>query len=140
VAAVTAPTIIDQKDIEFYPPNVQQSVSRSGGRVTGAKSFQYFGIPNEPGTYNLKDYFQWIYFNIRKQDYDTLTSNVVITVTGESRKNETIIANDLGTFYNLIEVEDNGLIKQNDWATIKIIANVFILLTLAVSALVLFKK
>ncbi len=140
VAAVAAPTIIDQKDIEFYPPNVQQSVSRSGGRVTGAKSFQYFGIPNEPGTYNLKDYFQWIYFNIRKQDYDTLTSNVVITVTGESRKNETIIANDLGSFYNLIEVEDNGLIKQNDWATIKIIANVFILLTLAVSALVLFKK
>ena len=140
VAAVTAPTIIDQSDIEFYPPNVQQSLNRSGGRVTGAKSFQYFGIPNEPGTYHLKDYFQWVYFNTRKQDYDTLTSNVVLTVTGESRKNETIIANDLGAFYNLIEVEDNGLIKQNDWATIKIVANVFILLTLAVSAFVLFKK
>ena len=140
VSAVTAPTLSDNSDIEFYPPNIQQSVSRSGGRVTGAKSFSYFGIPNEPGTYQLKDYFEWVFFNTRKNDYDTLTSNVVLNVTGESRKNETIIANDLGAFYELIDVEDNSLIKQNDWATIKIVANVFILLTLAISAFVLFKK
>jgi hypothetical protein len=140
VAAVTAPALPDNSDIEFYPPNIQQSVSRGGGRVTGAKSFSYYGIPNEPGTYEFKDYFQWVYFNIRKNDYDTLTSGVVLNVTGESRKNETIIANDLGAFYELIDVEDNGLIKRNDWSTIKIVANVFILLTLAMSVFVLFKK
>lgn len=140
MAAVTAPVIDGMKDIEFYPPNVEQSVSRSGGRVTGAKSFTYYGIPKEPGTYDLKDAFQWVFFNTRINDYDTLSSNVQLTVTGESRKNETIIANDLGAFYDLIEVEENGLIKQNDWRTIKIVANVFILLTLAISAFVVFKK
>jgi hypothetical protein len=140
MAAVTAPVINGMKDIEFYPPNVEQSVSRSGGRVTGAKSFTYYGIPKEPGTYDLKDAFQWIFFNTRINDYDTLSANVTLAVTGESRKNETIIANDLGAFYDLIEVEENGLVKQNDWRTIKIVANVFILLTLAISAFVVFKK
>lgn len=139
-AAITGPDIPEGGDIEFYTPNIEQSVSRSGGRVTGAKSFSYFGIPKEPGQYKLADDFQWIFFNTRTNKYDTLTSNVVLNVTGESRKNETIIANDLGSFYELIEYEDNELMRQNDWRTIKIVANVFILLTLAISAYVVFKK
>ena len=108
--------------------------------VTGAKSFSYFGIPNEPGTYSLNDYFKWIYFNTRINDYDTLSSKVVIRVSGESKKNETIIANDLGTFYDLIDVEDNTLMRRSDWDRIKMVANGFILLILAASAYVVFKK
>jgi hypothetical protein len=65
---------------------------------------------------------------------------VEINVTGESKKNETIIANDLGAFYDLIEVEDNTLISQNDWDIVKIIANAFILLILTASGYVVFKK
>ncbi len=140
VSAIAPPAIPQSPDIEFYKPNIEQSVRRSNNRVTGAKSFSYYGIPNEPGTYNLGDYFQWVYFNTRKQDYDTLQSNVVINVTGESKKNETIIANDLGNFYDLIEVEDNTLMRQNNWDKIKIVANGFILLILAASAYVIFKK
>ena len=140
IAAIPPPNIPDVDDIEFYKPNVDQSIRRSNNTVTGAKSFSYYGIPNEPGTYNLKDYFQWVFFNTRKDTYDTLQSNVTILVTGESKKNETIIANDLGTFYDLIEVEDNTLIQKNDWELIKIIANGFILLILAASAYVVFKK
>jgi hypothetical protein len=83
---------------------------------------------------------QWIFFNTRKNDYDTLKSNVIIHVIGESKKNETIIANDLGSFYNLIEIEDNTLLRQNDWDRIKMVANGFILLILVVSAYVVLKK
>ena len=108
--------------------------------VTGAKSFSYFGIPNEPGSYNLDDYFNWVFFNTRKNAYDTLSSNVRINVTGESKKNETIIANDLGQFYDLIEVEDNSLMSKSDWDRVKLVANAFILLILAASAYVVFKK
>jgi len=140
VAALSGPVIPESSDIEFYKPNIEQNIRRSNNSVTGAKSFSYYGIPNEPGTYNLEDYFQWVFFNTRKNNYDTLKSAVVIHVTGESKKNETIIANDLGPFYDLIEVEDNTLIRQNDWQRIKIIANAFILLILATSAYVLFKK
>ena len=140
VAAINTPTIPPSSDIEFYKPNIEQSIRRSNQTVTGAKSFTYYGIPNEPGAYNLGDYFKWIYFNTRKNQYDTLQSNVMIAVTGESKKNETIIANDLGAFYDLIEVEDNTLMSQNDWDRVKMIANGFILLILTASAYVVFKK
>jgi len=139
VAAI-APPITSSTDIDFYKPNVEQSIRRSNNKVTGAKIFSYYGIPNEPGTYNLGDYVQWIFFNTRTEQYDTLKSNVIIHVTGESKKNETIIANDLGAFYNLIEVEDNTLMHQNDWDRIKMVANGFILLILVASAYVVFKK
>ena len=62
------------------------------------------------------------------------------SVTGESKKNETIIANDLGVFYDLIEVEDNTLQKKTNWNLIKLVANGFILLILVASAYVIFKK
>ncbi|MEN8248268.1 MAG: BatD family protein [Bacteroidota bacterium] len=140
VAAISSPNIPESPDIEFYKPNIEQSIRRSNNNVTGAKSFSYYGIPNEPGTYQLKDYFQWVFFNIRKDNYDTLQSNVVLHVTGESKKNETIIANDLGTFYDLIEVEDNTLEKKTNWDLIKMVANGFILLILAASAFIIFKK
>jgi hypothetical protein len=140
IAAVNSPIIPSSTNIEFYKPNIEQSIRRTNNTVTGAKSFTYFGIPNEPGTYKLKNYFEWIYFNVRKNRYDTLQSNVAIKVTGESKKNETIIANDLGAFYDLIEVEDNTLKSQNDWDRVKIIANAFILLILTASAYVVFKK
>lgn len=140
VAAISGPIIPESSDIDFYKPSIEQNIRRSNNTVTGAKSFSYYGIPNEPGKYSLEDYFQWIFFNTRKNNYDTLKSIVVIHVTGESKKNETIIANDLGPFYDLIEVEDNTLMRKNDWQRIKIIANAFILLILATSAYVLFKK
>jgi hypothetical protein len=140
IAAVQEPEVPEEGDIEFYKPNIDQSIRRSNNKVTGAKSFSYFGIPNEPGNYKLNDYFEWIFFNTRKDDYDTLRSNVSISVTGESKKNETIIANDLGQFYDLIEVEDNSLIAKSDWSRVKMIANAFILLILAASAYVVFKK
>ena len=140
VAAINPPDIPYSSNIEFYKPNVEQSIRRSNNVVTGAKSFSYFGIPNEPGTYKLGDYFQWIFFNTRKDQYDTLSSNAIVQVTGESKKNETIIANDLGAFYDLIEVEDNTLMRKNDWDRVKLFANGFILLILAASAYVVFKK
>lgn len=140
IAAVQGPEVPEEGDIEFYKPNIDQSIRRSNNRVTGAKSFSYYGIPNEPGSYDLKDHFEWVFFNTRKDAYDTLKSNFSISVTGESKKNETIIANDLGQFYDLIEVEDNTLVAKSDWGRVKMIANAFILLILAASAYVVFKK
>ena len=140
IAAVQSPSIPEEGEIEFYKPNIDQSIRRSNNMVTGAKSFSYYGIPNEPGEYNLNDYFEWIFFNTQKDNYDTLKSNVTISVTGESKKNETIIANDLGQFYDLIDVEDNTLIAKSDWSRVKMVANAFILLILAASAYVVFKK
>ncbi len=86
-----------QKDgnFEFYELNVRQDINRQKNRVTGNKSFSYFLIPKEPGQYKMKDYFHWVFFNPAKKRYDSLQPKLVFTVTGESKKNEAIQANDL---------------------------------------------
>lgn len=140
IASIAPPKINDNPDIEFYPPNTQQNIKRSDGHVTGSKTFYYYGIPNEPGKYDLGNNFNWIYFNTQKDNYDTLRSNVVLTVTGKSRKNESIIANDLGEFYNLIEVEDNTLRSPHDWKMIRLLANAFIIIVAGASFYIIFKK
>ncbi len=139
LAGVTPPIITESKNIELYPPNISQQINRSENRVTGTKAFDYYGIPKEPGTYDLSEHFQWIYFNLRKNDYDTLRANVVLTVTGESRKNESIISNDLGAFYDLIEVESNEFMYQNNWPILRIAMNVFILLMISIAIIFIYK-
>ena len=140
VTAIEPPTPEAESDFDFYAPNVTQQVNRSGGKVRGVKSYDFYAIPNEPGTYNLADYFSWIYFNPRTESYDTLTSDYSLQVTGESRKNLSIASNDLGDFYDQIANADNDLkgIDGDGWFTV--LLNIFIALTLAFTAYLLFKK
>ena len=139
IAGITAPNIFESENLELYPPNTSQQINRSGNRVTGTKAFDFYGIPKEPGSYDLGNYFQWVYFNLRKNNYDTLKSNVVLNVTGESRKNESIISNDLGSFYDLIEVESNEFMYQNNWPILRIVLNLSILLIIIASVFLVFK-
>jgi len=140
ISSVNKPAINDDSNFDFYPPNIQQNVNRRNNRVTGSKSFSYYGIPNEPGEYKLSDYFNWIFFNPKTEKYDTLSSELSIKVVGESKKNEYIQSNDLGAFYDRIDIEDNELRSLNRMAWVKPTANIFILLLLAVSAFFIFKK
>ena len=140
IAGITPPEVTSTEDLELYPPNTQQQINRSGSRVTGTKTFDYYGIPKEPGTYDLGNYFQWICFNLSKNRYDTLKAHAVLNVTGESRKNESIISNDLGAFYDLIDIESNQLMHQNDWGILRIVTNAFILLIVILSAFFIIKR
>jgi len=140
VAALTEPNVLTSENIELYPPNIQQEINRSGNRVTGGKNFDYYGIPKEPGIYKLGDYFQWVFFNLNTDKYDTLKANVVLKVTGESRKNESIISNDLGSFYDLIELESNNLMYQTNWSILRIVTNGFILLIIILAAFFIYKN
>jgi len=140
ISSIEKPNIKKDNVFEFYEPNVKQSINRETGRVTGTKSFSYFMIPKEPGTYNLRDYFQWIFFNPTQKKYDTLKSNQVVTVTGESQRNQAIESSDAGSFYDGINTADNSL-YSNTWNDgVKLAANIFILLMLGASAYLVFKK
>lgn len=140
VTAIEPPKPNPESDFDFYAPNVTQQVNRAGGRVRGTKRFDFYGIPNEPGDYQLSDFFSWIFFNPTTETYDTLSSEYKVAVTGESRKNLSIASNDLGDFYDQIANADNDLkaIDNNSWVTI--ILNIFIALTLGCTAYLLFKK
>ena len=63
-----------------------------------------------------------------------------MNVTGESRKNEKISDNDVGTFYDQTEIEDNQLasLHGHDW--IQYAANVFIVIMLGIAIYIIFKK
>ncbi|HEU5147554.1 MAG TPA: BatD family protein [Chryseosolibacter sp.] len=140
ISAIQKPNVPDDANFEFYEPNVRMDINRENGVVTGTKSFNYFMIPKEPGRFDLKNYFQWVFFNPEKEKYDTLKSKLTVYVTGESRKNEVIAANDDGSFYDKIQTADNSLtlIRDNNWQ--QAVFGVFILLVLASSAYLVFKK
>jgi len=140
ISAITKPNVKGDNIFEFYEPNVRQDINRQNNRVTGTKSFDYFMIPKEPGKYKLGNYFQWVYFNPREKKYDTLRSQLTLNVSGESKKNEAIQANDVGNFYDKIEVADNTLQKVKSTAWQGWTFNGFILVMLAASAYLVLKK
>jgi hypothetical protein len=140
IAAINEPSTGTGNIFEIYPPNVRQNINRSGDKVSGTKSFSYYMIPNEPGTFNLGNYFTWIFFNTGKKQYDTLRSELIVTVTGESKKNEQISANDVGSFYDQIEIESNELANLRGHQWVRYAVNLFVIIMLGVSIYIIFKK
>jgi hypothetical protein len=140
ISSVNKPKVENDENFDFYEPNTTQNINRRSGRVTGSKSFSYFAIPKEPGIYPLKDYFKWIFFNPKTAKYDTLRSKQIVRVTGESKKNESIQSNDLGSFYDQIEFTDSTLKNIDRFEWVKIFANILILVMLVTSAIIFIKK
>jgi hypothetical protein len=140
ISSINAPVPSDNDFFEFYDPDVSQNINRRNSRVSGSKSFSFYGIPNEPGDYALGDYFQWVFFNPRTDQYDTLVARAEVSVTGESRVNENILSSDVGIFYDRIEFEDNKLSGAHQVEWLKVFANILILVMLALSAFIILKK
>lgn len=140
ISAVEKPAVTRDANFDFYEPNIRQSINREKGRVTGNKSFSYFIIPKEPGSYHLGDYYKWIFFNTKTEKYDTLKSQQMVHVTGESQKNLAIESNDLGSFYNRINAADASLKNISGVDMAKVGVNIFVFLIFSASLFLLFKK
>ncbi len=140
ISAIEPPVIPENDKFDFYEPNIRQNVRRASNLVRGTKNFDYYGIPNEPGTFNLGDFMYWIFFNTARNDYDTLRSSAVVNVSGESRKNEYISSTDLGSFYDNIQFENNELKPIKESSFLLIFTNIFIFAILALSAVLVFKR
>jgi hypothetical protein len=140
ISAINNPATEGKDVFDFYPPNIRQDINRVNNQITGSKSFSYFAIPKEPGTYNLGDYVQWTFFNPKKHRYETLKSRLVVEVTGESQKNLSISSADLGTFYDILEAKNNILTSRVNNGLTKIFANIIIFLMLALTLFILIRK
>lgn len=128
------------ENFDFYSPNIAQNIQRSNNTVRGSKSFNFYAIPKEPGQYDLSNYFSWIYFNPRAGKYDTLSSDIRIEVVGESQKNSYILSNDMGSFYDIIEISDNTLISRQEPILPRIIYISIASIALLLSIYLYFKK
>ncbi|MBK6265027.1 BatD family protein [Marivirga sp. S37H4] len=141
IAYINEPAIKKDKNLEIYPPDSEERITRSGVSVMGTKTFNYYIMPKEPGIYNLSDYIQFIYFNPMKKAYDTLQSDYILEVEGSSLKNKSISdASATGLFYDRIENESNEVEQFTDFDWLKTVVNIFIVLALGISLFILFKK
>ncbi len=140
ISSVERPAIAKDNNFDFYEPNVQQNITRDNGRVAGTKSFKYFLVPKEPGEFDMGNYFQWIFFNPARKNYDTLQSQTFLTVEGESQRNQAIQSTDLGSFYDRIDMADNKLRLTSQTVWIKIGMNLLILLILGASLYLAFSS
>ena len=140
ISAIEKPEVKNDGIFDFYPPNVQQNIIRSNNRVRGSKTFTYYAIPNEPGSYRLGDYISLIYFDPLEAKYDTLKSKKVIHVTGESKRNQVITSNDLGSFYDIIDAQSNTLTGDQRDDLVKLLANIFLLIMLGLTIFFIFRK
>jgi hypothetical protein len=114
LSVIEKPKLPKTGNFDFYEPTISEMLRRNNNTVYGTKDFNYYIIPNEPGLYPMKDYFSYIFFNTKKGDYDTLASQITLSVTGESRKNASIGSADLGSFYDRINEESNSLRSRNE--------------------------
>ncbi len=140
ISAIEAPQPETGENFDFYAPNVRQNVNKSNSRVRGTKSYNFYAIPNEPGEFKMSDYFQWVYFNPTIEKYDTLKSDLVLTVSGESRKNQYIASTDLGDFYDKINTANNDLSSLNSNSWIQWMINFFIVSVMGLTVFILLRK
>lgn len=141
ISGIANPIIAKDKNVEFYDPNVQTEINRRSGKVTGTKTFDYFAVPQEPGSYALGDYISWIFFNTRTEKYDTLKSDIVLNITGESLRNDFISSNgSKGGIYDHIASKSNQLQSRASFDMVKVIANVLIVAMLVLTGWLVFRK
>jgi hypothetical protein len=140
ISALGNPLIKENDYFEFYSPKITQRVVGNKQSLIKEKSFNYYVLPKEPGSFHLGDYIYWVYFNPHLNRYDTLSSKYVLKINGESQKNSYISSSDLGSFYNAIDKEDNNLklLKKDEF--IKLFANFIILFMLVTTAILIMKK
>ncbi|MCS6974625.1 MAG: BatD family protein [Cyclobacteriaceae bacterium] len=138
IGAITKPNVRDQRVFDVFDPNIRQNIRRDNNRVTGSATFSYYLIPKEPGTFNLGDYFQWFFFNPETGKYDTLRATTVVTVTGESLKNEAIESSGESSFYDRMLSADNTL-RNKSWFDENIwMINLFVLALIGLSVYAVF--
>ena len=98
------------KKLVIYPPKIQQKIHHTQGRVFGEKSFTYHILPQEAGTYLLKNYLDWVYFDPSRARYDTLRPQLTFHVEGKSVRNLQVTGNESDSFYRT-------LLRKNPQAT-----------------------
>jgi len=140
ISGIPKPTVIPDRGLELFDPNIRQNITRQNGRVAGAKTFSYFMIPQEPGEFDLGQHLFMVYFNPSTRAYDTLRPLSVLKVTGESRSGVATSGNDVNSFYDRIDLADNTLVAMRETGYFRMAVNIFILLTLGASVYLVFKK
>jgi hypothetical protein len=119
ISYIPEPRASKSEMIDVYPPNTQQTIQRSGGRVTGKKTFSYLLVPKERGDVQLGKTIFWVFFNTKTARYDTLKPTSVLRVVQGKKATAGSSARTEDSFYAWIEKADPSEIslrpKASTW-------------------------
>ncbi len=107
IAAIQPPAFM-LSSFDLYPPDIRQVIKRGNGRVTGEKTFDYTFVARQNGVFPLNNFFNWIYFNPVKEEYDTLSSDRVIRVLGNRTAQLTSASGEFSIYSNLETKSSSG--------------------------------
>lgn len=114
---------------DFFSPEIDDSRDSQNGKIITTKFFNYLIIPKRAGKFALEKYFQWVYFNTKKDRYDTLKSRTILEVEGVSiTTSETPSA--ITAVYEGIEKTDSSEESSNFVKILKDEANILIVIML----------
>lgn len=139
ITAIPAPVIQASSSFDIYPPEVSQVIKRSYQSVVGERTFNYFVVPRKDGEFPLSRYFHWIYFDVEKQKYDTLTSAASLEVRGDDYKLANLSLSGSSGLYDNLENLDSSRETIDYKKILKDLTNIVIALLL-VTMIWVFRK
>jgi hypothetical protein len=77
------PNLTNDEDFDFYTPIVKETIF-SKGKTTGKKHFIINIVPKKTGIKSLGKYINFIFFDTKKQKYDTLKPKALIEIVGKN--------------------------------------------------------
>ena len=114
---------INDSFFDFYPPEIKEA--HALGQPSREKLFRYRVLPKDSGQYQLDKYFFWVFFNTKKEQYDTLKSSLKIKVLGKTIADKnTDASNDI---FAGIDKLDTSIIETNYQDVIKNLSNLLII-------------
>jgi hypothetical protein len=125
--------------LNFYSAGSQSSVFPFGDKMLGNKTEKMLIIPSQPGKFALKSYFNWIFFNIRTAAYDTLHSDVLLTVSGQPSDRLLNTQSETMLLYRNVEKLAAAKVIGYRWGDWRLIFNVLLGLILGWLFLLLMK-
>lgn len=131
IKAIPAPVIQASSSFDIYPPEVSQVIKRSYQSVVGEKTFDYFVVPRKDGEFPLSRYFNWVYFDVEKQRYDTLTSAASLEVRGDDYKLANLSLSGSSGLYDNLESLDSSRETIDYKKILKDLTNIVIVMLLA---------
>ena len=126
---IKLPEMKNDTIFDFFPPEIDDSRTPKNDKIITTKSFTYQIIPKRAGNFALEKYFQWIYFNTKKEQYDTLKSKVILGVVGEAIATSDVTY-AITSVYEGIENMDSSQEANNFVKILKDEANILIVIML----------
>lgn len=97
-----SPEYIPNQYLDFFSPQSQLFSQYAESGIFHTKVFTYNILPKKAGTYYLQNHFQFVYYNVLTQKYDTLKPRATIKVVGETILNNQ--NNEQSIYQNISQV------------------------------------